>query len=154
VRRSLLDAYITADRLQEVTRIKDTSAAYPETGLAERLRLVARLMKAGFGTRVYYTTQGSYDTHSTQAAVHSSLLGELAGAMLAFLDDLKASRLDERVAVLVFSEFGRTVKENGSVGTDHGTAGPVLLAGPGVKPGLVGTTPSVTDLDPKHGDLT
>jgi uncharacterized protein (DUF1501 family) len=53
----------------------------------------------------------------------------------------------------MFSEFGRTVDENGSAGTDHGTSGPVFLAGSGVKPGLVGTTPSLLDLDPKHGDL-
>jgi uncharacterized protein (DUF1501 family) len=57
------------------------------------------------------------------------------------------------VAVLCFSEFGRTVAENGSAGTDHGTAGPVFLAGPRVRAGLVGTTPSLTDLDPEHGDL-
>ncbi len=73
--------------------------------------------------------------------------------MTAFLDDLAASKLAERVVVLCFSEFGRTVKENGSTGTDHGTAGPVFLAGPGVKGGLVGSTPSLMDLDPKHGDL-
>src|SRR5262249_39962024 len=113
----------------------------------------ARLLKAGFGTRVFYTTQSTYDTHSTQAAVHAALLTELATAVQAFLADLKAAGLEERVTVLCFSEFGRTVAENVSAGTDHGTAGPVLLAGPGVKPGVVGETPSLTDLDPKHGDL-
>jgi uncharacterized protein (DUF1501 family) len=71
----------------------------------------------------------------------------------AFFDDLAAARLAERVIVLLFSEFGRTVSENGSAGTDHGTAGPVFLAGSGVKGGLVGNTPSLLDLDPKHGDL-
>jgi uncharacterized protein (DUF1501 family) len=73
--------------------------------------------------------------------------------MQAFLDDLSASKLAERVVVLAFSEFGRTVKENGSVGTDHGTAGPVLLAGLPVKSGLVGSTPSLLELDAKLGDL-
>ena len=73
--------------------------------------------------------------------------------MKAFLDDLRNSGLEERVTVLSFSEFGRSVKENGSRGTDHGTAGPVFLAGPGVRPGLSGTTPSLIDLDPKYGDL-
>ena len=63
------------------------------------------------------------------------------------------SRLAERVAVLCFSEFGRTVQENETAGTDRGTAGPVLLAGPGVRPGLVGAAPGLVDLDPEHGDL-
>src|SRR5947209_11311960 len=109
--------------------------------------------KAGFGTRVYDTQQGSYDTHSAQLQTHSQLLFELAGALKAFLDDLAAAKLADRVTVLMFSEFGRTVSENGSAGTDHGTSGPVLLAGPGVKAGLAGATPSLLDLDPKHGDL-
>ena len=64
---------------------------------------------------------------------------------------MAAAKLADRVTVLAFSEFGRRVQENGSAGTDHGTAGPVFLAGPGVKPGLVGTTPSLTDL--QDGDL-
>jgi uncharacterized protein (DUF1501 family) len=153
VRRSLLDAYTTADRLKDASRIADNSAAYPGTGLAERLRLVARLIKAGFGTRVYYTIQGGYDTHYSQMGIHEQLLAELGGALQAFLDDLATAKLADRVAVLVFSEFGRTVQENGSAGTDHGTAGPVFLAGAGVQSGLVGKTPSLTDLDPKHGDL-
>src|SRR5262249_60269483 len=71
----------------------------------------------------------------------------------AFRDGLRAARLAGRVVVLMFSEFGRPVKENGSGGTDHGTAAPVLLAGAGVKGGLVGTAPSLVDLDPAHGDL-
>jgi Protein of unknown function (DUF1501) len=74
-------------------------------------------------------------------------------ALKAFLDDLAAAGLADRVAVLLFSEFGRTVAENGSAGTDHGTSGPVFLAGPNVRGGLVGATPSLLDLDPKFGDL-
>src|SRR5205807_6003559 len=116
-------------------------------------RLVSRLLKAGFGTRVFYAIQAGYDTHYAQAATHGRLLEEVGGAVKAFLDDLAASKLADRVAVLLFSEFGRTVSENGSQGTDHGTAGPVFLAGPGVKGGLVGATPSLLDPDPKHGDL-
>jgi uncharacterized protein (DUF1501 family) len=150
VRRSMLDAYTTADRLKEAAAVKD-SAPYPGTALAERLRLIARLLKAGFGTRVYYAVQRTYDTHSVQLPEHARLLGELGGAVRAFLDDLKAAGLAERVAVLAFSEFGRRVAENGSAGTDHGTAGPVFLAGPGVRPGLVGATPSLLDLE--DGDL-
>jgi uncharacterized protein (DUF1501 family) len=153
VQRSMLDAYATADRLAAVARARDSGARYPDTGLGNRLEMVARLLKANFGTRVYYTQQGSYDTHSSQLQTHSQLLFELATALMAFLDDLSASKLADRVAVLMFSEFGRTVSENGSAGTDHGTSAPVFLAGAGVKGGLVGQTPSLLDLDPKVGDL-
>jgi uncharacterized protein (DUF1501 family) len=152
VQRSMLDAYATADRLTQVAGDKDDSR-YPQSGLASRLRLIARLLKAGLDTRVYYTLQSGYDTHSAQLFTHGNLLFELSAALKAFLDDLAAAKLAERVVVLLFSEFGRTVSENGSAGTDHGTAGPVFLAGPGIRGGLVGTTPSLLDLDPQHGDL-
>jgi uncharacterized protein (DUF1501 family) len=151
VRRSVLEAYTAADRLKEAAAAEDCGARYPATGLGGDLRLVARLMKAGFGTRVYYVEQATYDTHVTQLLTHERLLAELSGAIRAFLDDLKAAGLAERVAVLCFSEFGRRAAENGSYGTDHGTAGPVFLAGGRVKAGLVGTTPSLTDLE--GGDL-
>jgi len=151
VRRSSLDAYAAADRLAELARDKDASARYPGTALAGRLRLVARLLKGGYGSRVFYTSQGGYDTHAAQSATHADLLADLSGALLAFLDDLTASGLADRVAVLCFSEFGRRVAENGSAGTDHGAAGPVLLAGPAVRPGLLGKYPSLSDLD--GGDL-
>jgi uncharacterized protein (DUF1501 family) len=153
VRRSALDAYATADRMAAVAAAGDAGAGYPTTELASQMRLMARLVKGGAGARVFYARQTGYDTHSGQVGVHAGLLGTLAGAVRAFLDDLAAAKLQERVVVLCFSEFGRTVRENASAGTDHGTSGPVLLAGPGVRAGLVGTTPSLTDLDPKHGDL-
>jgi uncharacterized protein (DUF1501 family) len=153
VRRSMLDAYATADLVREVAGESPAAVGYPATPLGGHLRLVARLLKAGFGTRVYYTAQPGYDTHSAQAGTHGALLGALGASVKSFLDDLAAAKLAERVVVLVFSEFGRTVKENGSLGTDHGTSGPVFLAGPGVRAGLVGDAPSLTDLDPKHGDL-
>jgi uncharacterized protein (DUF1501 family) len=152
VQRNMLDAYDTADRLTRVSGDKDDSR-YPQSGLGSRLRLIARLLKIGLDARVYYTLQPGYDTHSAQLFAHSNLLFELSAAVKAFLDDLAAAKLADRVTVLLFSEFGRTVSENGSAGTDHGTAGPVFLAGAGVKAGVVGTTPSLLDPDPKHGDL-
>ena len=151
VRRSLLDGYTTADWLKEVGRAKNTGVTYPPTQLARNLQLIARLLKSGLGAPVFYAYQGSYDTHAGQLFTHASLLGELSGALKAFLDDLAAARIAERVLVLGFSEFGRRVDENGSAGTDHGTAGPVFLAGPCVKPGLIGKTPSLVDL--QDGDL-
>ena len=152
VERSMLDAYSAADRTQLLAPHRD-DARYPQSGLASRLRLIAQLLKGGLDTRVFYTLQSGYDTHIAQLFAHSNLLLELSGALKAFLDDLAAAKLADRVVVLLFSEFGRTVSENGSAGTDHGTSGPVFLAGPNVKGGLVGATPSLLDLDPKHGDL-
>ncbi len=110
-----------------------------------------RLIKADLATRVYYAVQGGYDTHQYQLPRHALLLEDLAAALRAFLDDLGVGGLAARVLVLCFSEFGRGVVENGSAGTDHGTSGPVLLAGPCVRPGLTGAYPSLTDLD--DGDL-
>ena len=148
----MLDAYTAADRIKQLSSHRD-DARYPESGLASRLRLIARLLKGGQGARVFYTLQPGYDTHAGQLFTHRSLLLELSNALTAFLDDLAAAGLADRVAVLLFSEFGRTVAENGSAGTDHGTSGPVFLAGPHVQAGLVGATPNLLDPDPKFGDL-
>ncbi|MEJ7639984.1 MAG: DUF1501 domain-containing protein [Singulisphaera sp.] len=151
LRRSMLDAYAAAERLESVARAAPSHAAYPESELARKLSLAARLIKSGLGTRIYYAIQRGYDTHYDQLPAHARLLEELGGALRAFLDDLAAAGLAERVAVLCFSEFGRRVRENGTRGTDHGTAGTVLLAGPCVRPGLHGAYPSLTDL--VDGDL-
>jgi uncharacterized protein (DUF1501 family) len=153
VHRMAVDARATAERMKAVVTDKEDGPAYPASELAQQLKLCAKLIRADVGTRVFYTRQGGYDTHAAQYGTHFQLLGALSAGLKAFLDDLKSAKLDERVTVLVFSEFGRTVKENGSAGTDHGTSAPVFLAGPGVKGGLVGTTPSLLELDPKHGDL-
>jgi uncharacterized protein (DUF1501 family) len=146
VHRSFLDAYTTCDRLAEAARTQPAGGSYPATGLAGRLQLIARLLKSGFATRVYYTSQGGYDTHAAQLQSHAELLYELGGALRAFLDDLAAARLADRVLVLVFSEFGRQVRENASGGTDHGTAAPVFLAGAGLHGGLAGAAPNLLEL--------
>jgi uncharacterized protein (DUF1501 family) len=144
VRRQAVDARTTADSLAKLTTSE--GPAYPATTLAERLKLTARLLKADLGIRVFYTQQGSYDTHAAQRFPHANLLSEFAGAVSAFFEDLRAAKLAERVSLLAFSEFGRTIRENDSGGTDHGTAGVVFLAGPGVCGGLHGTMPSLSDL--------
>jgi len=154
VRRSVLDAYSSAERVAELTRRRAAGrdARYPDTALTGRLRTVAQLLKAGLGARVFYTIQSGYDTHAGQSNTHYELLAELSGAVKAFLDDLASANLADRVTVLCFSEFGRRVAENSSAGTDHGTAGLVMLAGPGVRAGLHGNVPSLTELldgDPK-----
>jgi uncharacterized protein (DUF1501 family) len=153
LRQSALDGYATADRMAGVVRAADGDARYPASELGHQMRLMARLIKGGIGSRVYYARQPGYDTHAAQFGPHSVLLRDLSEALKAFLDDLAAAKLAARVTVLAFSEFGRTIQENGSAGTDHGTAGPVFLAGPGVKAGVVGTMPKLLDPDPRHGDL-
>jgi uncharacterized protein (DUF1501 family) len=145
VRRQAVDAQVAAEQLARLAVGKDESK-YPATGLGERLKLAARLLKANLGARVFYTIQGGYDTHAAQVYTHAGLLAEFAGAVAAFFEDLKAAKLSERVALLAFSEFGRTIQENGSAGTDHGTAGAVFLAGPGVQGGVAGRMPSLTNL--------
>src|SRR5262249_11752311 len=154
VERSFADAYTTCDRLAEAARVSESGTRYPATGLASRLRLVARLIKAGFATRVYYTAQDGYDTHAGQLPTHAGLLSELGGALLAFLDDLASARLGDRVVVLIFSEFGRQVRENASAGTDHGTAAPVFLAGGPVRSGLLGTAPDLLELEGNAPKMT
>ncbi len=138
--------------ISRVGRSASAAVSYPNTGLAGRLKTVSQLLKADLPARVFYTVQSGYDTHAGQSNTHYGLLNELSGAIKAFLDDLAAAKLAERVAVLCFSEFGRRVAENSSAGTDHGTAGLVFLAGPKVRAGLHGSVPSLTDLvdgDPK-----
>ncbi len=128
-----------------------TSVNYPITGLAGKLKQIATLIEAGLNTRVYYVALDGFDTHADQAAAHAGLLAELSGALTAFQEDLTAQGHADRVATLVFSEFGRRVKENSSRGTDHGAAAPAFVLGNKVKSGILGKHPSLSDLD--DGDL-
>lgn len=149
-RRATADAFAAAKVIDEVTSRSAKSDAYPATKLGQRLQSIGQLIKSDFGASVYYAVQSGYDTHSAQLPSHARLLGEFAGALQAFDDDMKSAEYGDRIVTLCFSEFGRRVQENGSLGTDHGTAGPMFLAG-AVQPGLVGAVPSMTDL--KDGDL-
>jgi uncharacterized protein (DUF1501 family) len=153
VSKQVLSAYAAADEFQRQQSHNQATAGndYPDTPLGSRLKLVSQLLKSGAQSRVFYTLQSGYDTHSAQLYTHARLLREFSDAIKAFLDDLKTAKLDDRVLVLAFSEFGRRVSENDSQGTDHGTAGPVFLAGKPVKGGLVGNSPDLTNLD--GGDL-
>jgi uncharacterized protein (DUF1501 family) len=139
-------SFAAAERFARSTAAT-TPASYPDTQLATRLKLIAQLLRSGSQARVYYTQQSGYDTHAVQIYTHAGLLRELSAALKAFLDDLRGSELSERVVVLAFSEFGRRVTENASAGTDHGAAGPVLLAGTPFHGGLHGDAPNLADLD-------
>ena len=130
---------------------KATDVRFPESALGRKLSIVSRLIRSGSKSRAYYTVQAGYDTHSGQLAAHTNLLTELSTSIKAFVDDLKQAKLDQKVIVMAFSEFGRRVEENQSQGTDHGTAGPVFITGTHVKGGLYGEVPDLSDLE--QGDL-
>ena len=125
-------------------------------GLGGNLQRVAALIAAGMPTRLYYVTyQGnSFDTHVQQADLHSRLLMYTADAVRGFMEDLKRLGRADDVAVMIFTEFGRRVEENGSLGTDHGTATPMFIVGKGVKGGFYGRHPSLTDLDDGNMKMT
>ncbi len=161
VRRRQVQTYTTLDKLKEVLEAGKKDAqpqpiAVPgqeggPSGLANNLNLVARLIKQGFGTRVYYVAIDGFDTHARQAERHTELLQEVGNAVGGFFQQLKEGDHGKRVVLLTFSEFGRRVKENGSRGTDHGAGSCLFVAGPAVKGGPVGDHPRLDDLD--SGDL-
>lgn len=151
LQRTALDAQLSSDRIREIARKYDACVPYPQSQLADSLRLIARMIAGGLPTRVYYASQGGFDTHNAQLNAHDRLLGELDSALAAFVADLQEQGNFERVVLLTFSEFGRRLAENANGGTDHGAAAPMFVLGGGVKPGMFGKYPSLTDLD--HGDL-
>jgi uncharacterized protein (DUF1501 family) len=127
------------------------AAAATNRPLAERLEVVRTLIERDQPFRVYYTALGGFDTHARQQGRHESLWRQTSEAVSGFLEELENSKLADGVAVLLFSEFGRRVKENGSQGTDHGAAAPVFVLGDNVQGGLLGGVPDLDDLD--RGDL-
>ena len=148
---SATSAIQTSQRLEAAAKDYKTPVTYPDSALALKLKSVAQLVDAGLTTRLYYVSIDGWDTHSNQAAAHAALLEQLGDAVAAFTEDLVQHGHGDRVMTLMFSEFGRRVKENASRGTDHGAAAPIFLAGPKARAGLIGKHPSLTDLD--DGDL-
>jgi uncharacterized protein (DUF1501 family) len=151
VRASLAMAQAHARRLQEAGRTSPTKG-YPACALGHDLQTVARLIRAQTGIRIFYAELGGggiggFDNHANQLGNHCALLEQLSDSVAAFVADLEAGRLLDRVLLMTFSEFGRTVAENGRRGTDHGAAGPMFLAGGKVLAGIHGPHPSLTDLD-------
>jgi uncharacterized protein (DUF1501 family) len=123
-----------------------STVAYPDTRLGEDMKIVAEAILGDVGISVAHVRIGGFDTHATQLPRHGVLLRETADAMLAFYRDMKAHGRDQDVVLMTWSEFGRRVTENGSGGTDHGSAGPMFVLGTPVMGGLYGERPSLTDL--------
>lgn len=123
---------------------------YPNTTLANQLKVVARMISGGLRSKVFILQQGGYDTHGGQTADdpttgrHANLLSTLSEAIFAFQEDLKLLNLDERVIGMTFSEFGRQIRSNASDGTDHGTAGPMMIFGNCVNGGIIGDNPTIS----------
>jgi uncharacterized protein (DUF1501 family) len=147
---TVLQANATSQRIQEAAkRAKNNAANYPGSRLGNDLRTVGALIGRGLNARIYYTAQDGYDTHSGQRGRHDSLMADLANSIAAFQRDMTGQGNANRVLVMTFSEFGRTVAENNSQGTDHGLAGPMFLVGGGVKPGVHGHHPSYEHFNPQ-----
>ncbi len=139
--------YFQSQAIQVAFNAGSNSVSFPP-GLGEALSLVSRLIKGGLQTKIYMLTLDGFDTHAQQDTRHPDLLVEFSDSVKAFYDDLQAGSKDQNVLTMTFSEFGRRVNDNGSMGTDHGTAAPLMLFGPAVNGnGFVGTDVNMSDLD-------
>jgi uncharacterized protein (DUF1501 family) len=147
ISRTALDAQHSSDEVRAIAARVQNTATYPGSQLGNSLKLVAKLIGGGLPTRIYYVSQGGYDTHTSQLGSQQRLLGDLAESVKSFTDDLKAQGNMARVLVMTFSEFGRRVAENANGGTDHGAAAPMFIIGEKVKAGLLGQYPSLAPAD-------
>ncbi|MCE9620233.1 MAG: DUF1501 domain-containing protein [Planctomycetes bacterium] len=148
--RTALDAQLSSDRIRAAVG-KTPLTTWPNSDIADQLRIVSALIRDGLSTRVYYVSKSGFDTHAGQLGSHGRTLQQVGDALAAFQKELAAQHAEDRVITMVFSEFGRRVKQNASGGTDHGTAAPMFVIGSKVKAGVHGDHPSLTDLD--QGDL-
>lgn len=151
--RTALDAQVSSDEIRAISARVQNQAAYPGSQLGNSLKLVARLIGGGLTTRIFYVSQGGYDTHTNQIGTHQRLLQDLGDSVKAFVQDLTAQGNMQRVLLMTFSEFGRRVSDNANSGTDHGAAAPMFVVGERVKAGLLGQYPSLAPADLFEGDI-
>jgi uncharacterized protein (DUF1501 family) len=150
--RSIADLHRTVDTFgPAVDDGGGTDGGEGSGALAAQLDVVARCIELGAPSRVYSVSLGGFDTHADERGTQQELLTEVDAAVSGFLTRMTGSDRGRQVVLMAYSEFGRRVAANANQGTDHGTAGPVLIAGSGVRGGFVGEQPSLTDLD--DGDL-
>ncbi len=151
-RRVAADSLQYASRVRDAARLGQNLAQYPPNNfLADQLKIVSRLIDGGLATRLYVITLTGFDTHTVQLAPHNTLLTRFNGAIAAFMEDLVLNQVSGRVVGMTMSEFGRRVAENGSTGTDHGTAAPLILFGDLVNGGVYGNNPDLVNLN--NGNL-
>ena len=132
--RTGLDALKGADILRTAPEKYQSTVEYGDNAIARNLRAISQVLLADLGTRVFYTQHGGYDTHAAEIAVHTQLWTDLSDAISCFFADLREHSVEDRVVMLVFTEFGRRVKDNGS-GSDHGSGGLSMVMGAPVKGG-------------------
>ncbi len=141
-----------ADILGTAPQEYSSSVEYADNPLAKSLKDAAQIMFADIGTRIYYTGQGSYDHHSGEVPLHTGLIGDMSSAVSDFMDDMEEHGYDKDTIIVIFSEFGRRIKDNGS-GTDHGSGGVAFVIGGAVNGGLYGDQPSLKSEDQLEGDM-
>ena len=147
-----LDALKGADVIKLAPERYSSTIEYANNAIAKSLKDVAQVHLADLGTQVFYTSHGPFDTHFDQSGSHAKLWIEISGALDSFFADLKEHNASENVVVMLFSEFGRRVKDNGT-GTDHGAAGAAFVIGDRVNGGMYGEYPSLKTEDLTQGDL-
>jgi uncharacterized protein (DUF1501 family) len=130
-----------SEEIQKAIAKSTAELSYPKTNLGKNLEWIARLIKGNLNSKVYYTSQNGYDTHDNQLTLHQRNLTELNDAIFSFYSDLKNAQLLQNVTIVVFSEFGRRVKDNGN-GTDHGTAAPMFIIGGNNSGKIIGNNPN------------
>ena len=145
------DVHTGADILKQAPAMYQSDVEYADNPIAKSLKDVARIHLAGFGTRIFYTNHGGYDHHANEKLSHPGLLKDLSGAIVDFFQDLRNHDAAEEVTMLVFTEFGRRMRDNGS-GTDHGSGGGAFVIGERVDGGLYGEYPSVDPSDWLYGE--
>ena len=141
-----------ADILRTAPAMYSSSVEYGPDALSQTVKSISQVFHAGLGTRVLYTAHRLFDTHSGQLATHAKLLEDVAGAVGSLMDDLKEHGREDDAAILIFSEFGRRIKDNGS-GSDHGSGGVAFLIGGAVQGGMYGEYPSLAEAEQLEGDL-
>jgi uncharacterized protein (DUF1501 family) len=147
-----LDSLKGADILKVAPQRYKSNVKYPDSSIARKLRGVAQVHLAGLGSRIFYCDHASFDTHAGQSPLHGSLWTQVTEGLEAFMTDLRDHDASDNVIVLMFSEFGRRVRDNGS-GTDHGAAGATFVLGDKVKGGHYGEYPSLRAEKLVQGDL-
>ncbi len=150
--RTGIDVLRGADKLKEAPKVYSSSVEYGSDPIGRSLRDVARVHLAGLGTRIFYTQHGGYDTHANEVPTHPKLLTDLSRAIGDFFADLREHDAHHDVALMVFTEFGRRVRDNNS-GTDHGAGGGAFVIGERVRGGLHAEYPSLDPAEHDSGDL-
>jgi uncharacterized protein (DUF1501 family) len=147
-----LDTLEGADILKEAPKMYSSTIEYPDTTIAAKLKGISQIHQAGFGTRILYCDHGSFDSHSNQIGMHDKLWKDVSEAVECFFDDLKEHDAADNVVMLMFTEFGRRVHDNGS-GTDHGAGGAAFVIGDAVKGGQYSEYPSLESNQLEQGDV-